>query len=321
MNLLFKDQKHRFLQRYELFQAVSYGTHGTVFRAIDYDTGDIVAVKMYRAVHKGQWRRNLLPYLRRELDALQYFGEMKTRHDNLIRMLDYDLLELNDDESIMWIILQNMERDLSMQIRELRETNESMSVEEIKRIAFHVVKGIQHLHSNGFIHKDVNTTNVLLGANEPTVKLADFSVALPTLAQGISAEQVGDLFCRPPEVMFRNATHGPAGDMWGLGLLICEMALGRKIIEGVSEIEVMQSMLGIVETSELNKVPQNLMDIVSQFRGFGRSKTVEDIPVKMQRIGDDGLSLVKELLSLDWRQRPTAQEVLKRSFFDSVRPQ
>lgn len=320
MNLLFKDQKHKFIRQYELFQTLGYGSHGTVYRAIDYETGHPVAVKMYRAVHNGHWRSSLRPYFRRELDALYHFSLQDNRHENIIRIHDHNLVELDDNETVLWIILENMECDLSMRLRQMRERNEEMPVEEIRRIAFYVLRGIAHFHAKGFIHKDVNASNVLIGADEPTVKLADFSVALPTSALGIVAEQVGDIPYRPPEVMFRNAPHGPAGDMWGLGLLICEMTLGKKLFEGSSEIEVIHSMLGILGAPDLSTVPQDLLHIVLPFRDFDMSSTADDVPIKLHRIGCDGFHLLQQLLSLNWRERPTAQEVLQSQFFDRVRP-
>lgn len=321
MNHRYKDETHPFIRRHELLERISHSSHGAVFRALDHETGNLVVVKMYRALHNWQWRRNLLPYAKRELEALTHFGKMENRHDNTIRLLDFDLVPYNDSETFLWIILQNMDRDLSMRVQELSEQRKLIPLEEIRQTAFHVLNGITHLHSNGFVHRDISSRNVLLGADDQTVKLADFNLTLPTSAQGIGTEEFGDLYYRPPEVMFQNGPYRAAGDMWGLGVLICEMALGRKLFEGSNEMEVLHSMLGILGSPDIRTVPQKLMHIVLPFRDFRCSPLVEELPILVHRIGAEGMQLVEQLLSFEWQHRPTAQEVLQSPFFDTLRTQ
>lgn len=274
---------------------------------------------MYLVIRNGRWRRSVLPCAIRELDALQHFRAVNNRHANVIRMLDYDLVRLDDSETVLWVILQNMDRDLSMHIKELTDNRQIMTLEEIKRTAFHVLKGIAHIHANGFIDRDISPKKVLLGTDDSTLKLADFSLTHPSSGQSrFATKEIGDLCYCAPEVLFQNGSYGHAGDMWSLGVLICEMALGRKLFEGSSKSEVLHSMFGILGSPDLSTVPQELMHIVLPFRVFIPSTSIEEIPMLERRIGDKGVQLLKKLLSLECQNRPTAQEALYNRFFDTV---
>lgn len=88
------------------------------------------------------------------------------------------------------------------------------------------------------MHRDLKPCNILVGEDEKTVKIADFGLArsfgLPLKSY---THEVVTLWYRAPEVMLGTKIYGTAIDMWSLGCILFEMATGKPLFQGKSEID------------------------------------------------------------------------------------
>uniref|UniRef100_A0A8C1T3Q3 protein kinase C n=1 Tax=Cyprinus carpio TaxID=7962 RepID=A0A8C1T3Q3_CYPCA len=105
-----------------------------------------------------------------------------------------------------------------------------------------VVLGLQFLHDNKIVYRDLKLDNLLLDT-EGYVKIADFGLC----KEGMGFGDRTSTFCGTPEFLapevLTDTSYTRAVDWWGLGVLIYEMLVGESPFPGDDEEEVFDSIV------------------------------------------------------------------------------
>ena len=91
--------------------------------------------------------------------------------------------------------------------------------------------GVQALHRNSILHRDLKSANVFL-ASHNRLKIGDLGVAKLLRAQEAYAKtQIGTPYYMSPELL-RDQPYGAPADVWALGVVLYELAAaGQRPVE------------------------------------------------------------------------------------------
>lgn len=100
-----------------------------------------------------------------------------------------------------------------------------------------LLEGIAYCHAHRVLHRDLKPQNLLVDS-EGRIKIADFGLArafgIPVRAY---THEVVTLWYRAPEILLGAKFYSTAVDVWSLACIYAEMASGRTLFPGDSEID------------------------------------------------------------------------------------
>lgn len=204
--------------RYALGEVLGTGGVAEVRRAKDTVLGREVAIKLFQPGCEAA-------------DARRFGNEIRTlaglSHPGLVSVFDADL-----SGPMPFMVLELVEG------RTLRDrvVHGPMPVEDVRRLGAALADALDHVHSHGFVHRDVKPSNILLG-DDDVPRLADFGLA--RLADGARLTRPDQVvgtaaYLAPEQVRGKQITS--AVDIYALGLVLLECLSGRREYGG-GEIE------------------------------------------------------------------------------------
>ncbi|KAL2333963.1 hypothetical protein Fmac_015176 [Flemingia macrophylla] len=285
------------MERYKLIKEVGDGTFGSVWRAINKHSGEVVAIKkMKKKYYSWEECVNL-----REVKSLR-----KMNHPNIVK-----LKEVIRESDILCLVFEYMECNL-YQLMKNRE--KLFSENEVRNWCFQVFQGLAYMHQRGYFHRDLKPENLLVSKH--VIKIADFGLAREISSQPPYTEYVSTRWYRAPEVLLQSHLYSSKVDMWAMGAIMAELFTLRPLFPGTSEADEIYKICSVIGSPTTESWADGLKlarDINYQFPQLASVHLSALIPSR----SDDAISLVTSLCSWDPCKRPTAAEALQHPFFQS----
>lgn len=198
-----------FEKNYTTLAKIGEGGYGTVYKAhVGSDKKKYVAIKKSGHADESERATNL-----RELYYL-----MTCNSPYIVDC--FECYAITEQKQI-WSVLEFMDGGTLTQARKAHKWVPA----EVAYISAEMLKGVQYLHSQKIIHRDIKSGNVMFTV-DGLVKLIDFGLAtnFPEGGQKLKG-MIGSPFWMPPE-MIRSVIHDHKCDIWSVGMCLFELVLG-----------------------------------------------------------------------------------------------
>jgi eukaryotic-like serine/threonine-protein kinase len=218
------DTPRTYSGRYELTHLIARGGMAQVYRAMDRQLERPVALKVL--FPELSVDRTFVERFRREAQAAANLS-----HPNIVPVFDW-----GEDDGSYFIVMEYVEgRPLSAVLRD----PEPIPLREIATIGAGVAAALAFAHRHGVVHRDVKPGNVLI-TPDGDVKVTDFGIARAMNTEE-SLTQTGAVmgtaaYFSPEQAEGKGVDS--RSDIYSLGVVLYEMAVGRPPFTGDSPVAV-----------------------------------------------------------------------------------
>jgi tetratricopeptide (TPR) repeat protein len=209
--------------RFQILAELGQGGMGRVYKARDFELGDMVAIKILSSAPDDG-----------SVDAERLLREVqicrKITHPNVVRVFD-----LGRHEGAIFIIMELLEGQVLV---DLIDPARRPPIARVKTILIEIASGLQEAHALGVVHRDLKPENVILTATR--LKILDFGIARMT---GFDKRltQVGfalgsPLYMSPEQI--QGITLDNRSDLYSLGVLAFALLVGREPFDGANSTAI-----------------------------------------------------------------------------------
>ena len=251
---------------------------------------------VFRARHDGDGRTVALKVLRDELSADDEYKRRLAREARAAAEVDHPnlapVLEAGEADGRVYLAVRYVDgRSLDERLR----FDGPLDVADLVRLAADVGAGLDALHRQGIVHRDVKPANILL-ATDGTAVLSDFG-----LAKGLAytvltkpGQILGTLNYLAPELL-RKQPAGPMSDLYSFGCVLFECLAGKAPFAGRGLLRV-----GMAHLEELPGDPAAGRDDVPE----AVSWTIRQALAKNPARRPPGAGALARMLRLAASERP-----------------
>ncbi|KAL9275839.1 Serine/threonine-protein kinase STY46-like protein [Drosera capensis] len=134
----------------------------------------------------------------------------------------------------------------------LHKYKRTFKLPSLLKVAIDVSKGMNYLHQNNIIHRDLKAANLLMDENE-VVKVADFGVARVKAQTGVMTSETGTYRWMAPEVI-EHKPYDHKADVFSFGIVVWELLTGKLPYDYLTPL---QAAVAVVQKGLRPAVPKN----------------------------------------------------------------
>jgi serine/threonine protein kinase len=238
--------------RFRLQQQVGFGAQGTVYRAIDESSDEVVAVKLYDALSGSG---DVLA-----LDEVAHEARVNAEADvdTLVRIRHHGVLD-RGTRQLGYIVMDYLHGETLRDLMEARSA--SFEVRDVMELMREVLRAVGALHDRGYVHSDLKPENIFLLESSPSegpaVRLFDLGGVFKA-GSAPRGPRRGTPIYVAPEIARRDDGVGTASDVYSLGIILFEMLVGRAPVDALATAEQIVSQHVFGQLQDLPDVLENL---------------------------------------------------------------
>ncbi|BAF20531.1 serine/threonine-protein kinase STY46 [Oryza sativa Japonica Group] len=218
----------------DIQEKVASGTYGDLYRGTYF--GEDVAIKVLKS---DRLNENMQEEFNEEVFIMR-----KIRHKNIVRFLG-----ACTKSPTLCIVTEFMKNGSVYDY--LHKRKGSFKLPSLLKAAVDISKGMNYLHQNKIIHRDLKTANLLMDEHE-LIKVADFGVARVKAESGIMTAETGTYRWMAPEVI-EHKPYDSKADVFSFGVVLWELLTGKIPHEFLTPL---QAAIGVVQEGLRPVIPK-----------------------------------------------------------------
>ena len=209
--------------RYEIQEIIGVGGMAVVYKAHDNVENRTVAIKILKEEFVSN--EEFIRRFKNESKAIAVLS-----HPNIVKVYDVSFGDL-----IQYIVMEYID---GITLKEFIERQGSLRWKDAVFFAIQILKGLQHAHDKGIVHRDVKPQNIMVLA-DGTIKVADFGIArfARNEQRTITDKAIGSVHYISPE-QARGEKTDEKSDIYSVGVMLYEMLTGQLPFEAESAVSV-----------------------------------------------------------------------------------
>lgn len=291
------------------YEKIGNGGYGVIYKATSIENGKIYALKQMDIPDDNE---GIQASSIREICILR-----ELRHPNIIQLSDVIFVYPK-----ITLVLEYCLCDLKQYIKK----NPNLLPNTIQRFCREILLGIEYLHDKHILHRDLKPQNLLVSL-ENQIKISDFGLSrIENIPVKKYAHEAASLWYRSPDAILGSTNYKFSLDMWAVGCILAEMVLENPLFRGNSINNQMDKIFRILgyptqeswPSMELYPLTNSIIQKIPNKTDY-ESKSFDDFLEKnqilMQKLGKNGVSLLKSLLEYEPSRRITARQALQHPYF------
>ncbi|XP_031270167.1 mitogen-activated protein kinase kinase kinase ANP1-like isoform X1 [Pistacia vera] len=263
--------------RWRKGELIGCGAFGRVYMGMNLDSGELLAVKQVLIAENSASKEKTQAHIKELEEEVKLLKDLS--HPNIVRYLG----TAREEESLNILLEFVPGGSISSLLGKFGSFPEAV----IRTYTKQLLLGLEYLHKNGIMHRDIKGANILVD-NKGCIKLADFGaskqvVELATVSGAKSMK--GTPYWMAPEVILQTG-HACSADIWSVGCTVIEMATGKP------------------------PWSQQYQEVAALFY-IGTTKSHPPIP---EHLSVEAKDFLLKCLQKEPNTRPTASELLKHPF-------
>ncbi|KAL6476691.1 hypothetical protein MHYP_G00151900 [Metynnis hypsauchen] len=223
---------------YEILAEIGEGAYGKVYKAREIGgLQRLVAMKKLNV--PGEPHTGIPQFMIREVALLRRIEHFD--HPNIVKFLNVSA-EVRKQSLDLTLAFEYIDQDLSSFLSTAPENG--LSRDKIKDIMCQLLSGLDFLHTNTVVHRDLKPDNILV-SSRGEVKIADFGLARIYTYRIALTPCVVTLWYRAPEVLL-HLGYMSSVDIWSSGCIFAELFLLRPLFCGHTEIQQLQKIFEVI---------------------------------------------------------------------------
>ncbi|CAL5347092.1 unnamed protein product [Camellia sinensis] len=204
--------------RWRKGELIGCGAFGRVYMGLNIDSGALLAIKQVSIAGNSAAKEKTQAHIRELEEEVNLLENLS--HPNIVRYLG----TTREDASLNILLEIVPGGSISSLLGKFGSFPEPV----IRMYTKQLLLGVEYLHRNGIMHRDIKGANILVD-NKGCIKLADFGaskkvVELATMTGAKSMK--GTPYWMAPEVILQTG-HSFSADIWSVGCTVIEMATGK----------------------------------------------------------------------------------------------